>query len=689
MAVGERIGLGAGEADLKAQRDKMVDRQIARRGIKDERILAAMSEVPREAFVDPQFAEFAYEDTPLPIAAGQTISQPYIVALMIDAAEIQEGDRVLDVGTGSGYAAAVLSRMAERVYSVERHEELANRAREVAYDLNYHNIEIRHADGTLGWPEEAPFDAILVAAGGPEIPQALLNQLSPGGRLIMPLGKHHQHQQLIRVRETAGEFKREDLGAVAFVPLIGEQGWRSPEAREKARSGRAAAAGRAAATGDMQKVEDAKVLIARHAEPLRGLADPQFAIPFDRIADARVVLLGEATHGTSEFYRARAAITQHLIEHHGFNMVAVEADWPDAASIDRYVRQIDGRRPGETLFARFPTWMWRNVEVQNFTDWLQQHNAAVHDPKSRVSFHGLDLYSLNASIRAVLDYLDQVDPEAAAIARERYGCLSPWERDPATYGRAALHRNFMDCENAVVTMLRDILSKHLEYAAKDGDRFIDAAQNARLVAAAEHYYRAIYYGSALSWNLRDKHMFETLVSTMKARGDKTKAVVWAHNSHIGNAAATEMGIVSGEINLGQLCRDRFGREAALVGFGTDRGTVTAASNWDGPMQTMSVRSAVDGSYEALCREADTNTSEYLLDIRPDVHYDLREQLLQPRLERAIGVIYRPQTELASHYFQASLPEQFDLYVWLEETSAVHAIPVEHVEGAPDTYPFGL
>ncbi|MFP5339049.1 MAG: erythromycin esterase family protein, partial [Gammaproteobacteria bacterium] len=167
-------------------------------------------------------------------------------------------------------------------------------------------------------------------------------------------------------------------------------------------------------------------LLRQHAEPLPALDDPRFAESFERFADARVVLIGEASHGTSEFYRARAAITQRLIERHGFSIVAVEADWPDAARIDCYCRQRESVAWTEDAFKRFPTWMWRNREVEAFVHWLREHNAAL-DASRRVEFRGLDVYSLGSSIREVLRYLDHTDPEAAADARQRYGCLSPWQ----------------------------------------------------------------------------------------------------------------------------------------------------------------------------------------------------------------------------------------------------------------------
>jgi erythromycin esterase-like protein len=243
------------------------------------------------------------------------------------------------------------------------------------------------------------------------------------------------------------------------------------------------------------------------------------------------------------------------------------------------------------------------------------------------------------------------------------------------------------CETAVVTMLRELLEKKLEYTHLDGESFLDAAQNARLVTAAEQYYRVMYYGSRESWNLRDQHMFDTLEQLLAARGPEARAVVWAHNSHIGNAAATDMGVVRGQHNIGQLCRERFLDEAVLIGFGTDRGTVAAASDWNGPMEIKRVRPSHRDSYERLCR--DSGEPRFMLDLRPDHHKDLRYELLDPRLERAIGVIYRPETELASHYFDASLPQQFDAYLWFDETRAVTPLPAEAREDVPETYPFGL
>lgn len=426
--------------------------------------------------------------------------------------------------------------------------------------------------------------------------------------------------------------------------------------------------------------------IAEAAELLPDIDRPEFGALFDRFADARVVLLGEASHGTSEFYRARAAITRRLIEDHGFTIVAVEADWPDAASIDRYVRHKPVWPDPEAAFQRFPTWMWRNHEVEGFTAWLRGHNRTLA-PESRAGFYGLDLYNLNDSIRAVLSYLDRVDPEAASVARERYGCLMPWRKDPAGYGRMALTKGYADCEEGVVETLRDLFANRMQYAASDCEEFLDAAQNARLVASAESYYRVMYYGDAESWNLRDTHMFDTLELLLKAKGPNSKAVVWAHNSHIGDARATEMGQSREELNIGQLCRERYGKAARLIGFGTHEGTVAAATDWDGPMEIKTINPSRPDSYERLAH--DSGIERFLLDFREGVHDALRDRLSQPRLERFIGVIYRPDTERWSHYSSAVLPAQFDAWVWFDRTRAVDAAPEKARVGAEETYPFGL
>jgi erythromycin esterase-like protein len=444
--------------------------------------------------------------------------------------------------------------------------------------------------------------------------------------------------------------------------------------------------GSALASGTAWSDRDAAELIARAAEPLPDLDDPAFGAMFDRFATARVVLLGEASHGTSEFYRARAAITRRLIEEHDFTIVAVEADWPDAASIDRQVRHRPARTRAESPFERFPTWMWRNTDVEAFTTWLKGHNAGRASGEE-AGFYGLDLYNLSASMREVIGYLEGIDPEAAREARRRYGCLEPWQDEPQHYGAIAARTGYGRCEDGAVAMLREICERELTYAAEDSEGFLDASQNARLVRDAERYYRVMYQGSAASWNLRDTHMFETLCQLLDAKGPESKAVVWAHNSHIGDASKTDMGRERDELNLGQLCRERFGRDAGLIGFGTHTGTVACADDWDEPMMVKRVNPSRPDSYERLAHES--GIGRFLLNLRPDVHEDLRRALWLPRLERFIGVIYRPDTERWSHYSHCTLPEQFDAYVWFDETRAVTPLPTRQQPGSDETYPSGL
>jgi erythromycin esterase-like protein/adenine/guanine phosphoribosyltransferase-like PRPP-binding protein len=430
------------------------------------------------------------------------------------------------------------------------------------------------------------------------------------------------------------------------------------------------------------------------ARPLR--ADTDLDHVLDLIGDARLVLIGEASHGTHEFYRTRAALTRRLIEERGFTGVAVEADWPDALRVNRYVRgQGADATSDEALvaFLRFPRWMWRNTVVQEFVEWLREHNRDAATP---AGFYGLDLYSLHTSIEAVLGYLDRVDPESATRARARYSCFDHFGDDPQVYGYATTSGIAEPCENEVVGQLVELQQEAGRLAAKSagGDEAFFAVQNARLVRNAEAYYRAMFSGRVPSWNLRDQHMAETLealrIHLHKKESSEAKMVVWAHNSHLGDASATAMA-AEGELNLGQLVRERHGREAFLLGFTTYRGTVTAAANWDEPAQQRQVRPALAGSYEALLHDAATpEMPDFLLNLRdPEVATHLRPA----RLERAIGVIYRPETERFSHFFLASLPDQFDAVIHLDRTSALTPLDPdpgwETAEELPETFPFGV
>ncbi len=658
------------------ERERMVTLQLAFRGIRDPRVLDAFRSVAREEFLPEELGEFAYEDSPLPIGSGQTISQPYIVAVTVDALGLRGGERVLEIGTGSGYAAAVLSRIAGEVYTVERLPALAEGARERLARLGFHNVHVLCGDGTLGWPEHAPYDAIAVAAGGPEVPRALLDQLAPGGRLVVPVGPDDTSQELVRVTRSGDHLETESLGGVRFVPLIGEQGW-PEDVRERI----------ARPTRKGPNPSALSRLIRETCEPVSGIDAASVDALLDRIGDARVVLLGEATHGTSEFYRMRAHLSRELIVRRGFDFVAVEGDWPDAMCVHRHVTGKPRGPVAFTPFARFPTWMWRNREVDELVAWLRAYNEE-RDPFERAGFFGLDLYSMYTSLAHVISYLDRLDPAAARVARARYGMLTPWQQEPSAYGHAVLTGRYASAEAEVVAQLRDLLARRIEFAERDGDAFFDAEQNARVVAGAEAYYRTMYYGSAASWNLRDTHMFDTLEALLSHHGPESRGIVWAHNSHVGNARATEMS-ARGELNIGELCRTRFGAKAYAVGFGTDHGTVAAATDWDGPMEYKRVVPARADSYERLCH--DSGVPAFLLHLRSPRRTAVRDELMEPRLERAIGVIYRPESERASHYFHTSLPLQFDELIWFDESRAVQPLAAAPQPSAdlPETYPFGL
>ncbi len=438
--------------------------------------------------------------------------------------------------------------------------------------------------------------------------------------------------------------------------------------------------------------------VTSEAIPVRHGVPPDAAL-FDLIGDAHVVLIGEASHGTHEFYAARAAMTRRLIEEKGFRAVAVEADWPDAYRVNRFVR---GHGPDATAeeslrdFGRFPTWMWRNTEVVDFVRWLREHNDRVGGPDGRAGFYGLDLYSLYRSMDEVIGYLQNVDPAAAVRARERYACFDQYsEDDGQAYGFAAAFGAGPACQREVVEQLVDLQRHGLEYARRDGlaaeDDLFYAQQNARTVQDAERYYRAMFDPGPASWNLRDRHMVDTLQALRqhlsRGRQEPSRVVVWAHNSHLGDARTTEVATL-GEVNVGQLVRERYPHDCRLIGFTTYNGTVTAADDWGGPARRKRVRAGLPDSVEELLHR----TGQKELMIRFDRSPRTTQILRAPRLERAIGVIYRPSTERQSHYFHARVCDQFDAVIHIDDTRAVE--PLERTArwaGAEpaETYPAGV
>ncbi|WNG33477.1 erythromycin esterase family protein [Archangium minus] len=422
--------------------------------------------------------------------------------------------------------------------------------------------------------------------------------------------------------------------------------------------------------------------------------DSDFDALLEGIGDARFVLLGEATHGTHEFYKARAALTRRLIVERGFSAVAVEADWPDALRLNQYVHAEElGEEARKALdtFERFPRWMWRNQEVLELVEWLRAHNAARGKDAPKVGFYGLDLYSLHASMREVVRYLEPRDPVAAARARDRYACFDRYGTDPQAYGHASAYGFADTCESAVVSQLMELRERVVRDGVREEDALFYAEQNARLARDAEAYYRTLYAGRDESWNLRDTHMADTADALAEylghRHGNPARLVIWAHNSHLGDARATQMGD-QGELNLGQLLRERHGKETYNVGFTTYSGTVIAAREWDMPGLRRRVRPALGGSYEAIFHEVGLPGFLLRMEDLGEAGSGLRER----RLERAIGVIYAPHSERHSHYFYADLPAQFDAVLHYDVTSAVHPLDRDaghEEEDAADTWPFGM
>jgi erythromycin esterase len=427
------------------------------------------------------------------------------------------------------------------------------------------------------------------------------------------------------------------------------------------------------------------------ALPLQGPGDLDPLM--QRIGDARVVCIGEASHGTHEFYAWRATLTRRLIEEKGFDLVGVEGDWPDCYRVSC---SVTGSRsaphdPKEALesFERWPTWMWANEEVVDFTRWLREHNMA-RPPDRRVGFYGLDVYSLWESLRAVLDYLQEHHPEDLDAAVEACRCLEPYAEDPQAYARATRIVP-SGCEPEVVGMLGDLLGRHA--GDTDGDDHPDAhfaaEQNARSAVGAEAYYRAMVKGGPESWNVRDTHMADTLDRLLehygtRRPGTRPKAVVWEHNTHVGDARFTDMGD-AGLVNIGQLVRDRYTEgDAVLVGFGSHRGTVVAAESWGSPTRRMTVPEARSGSTEALLHRA--LDDDAALFVFPD---QLPDWAAEERSHRAIGVVYRPDAERWGNYVPTVLGRRYDAFLWFDETRALAPLTQVAAEGGErEAWPVG-
>ena len=639
-----------------------IKEQLEDKGITSTLLLNAFQDIPEAFLLSETLHPYFYEDVRIEKAFEKTEPRVIVVARMLEQLKVKEEERILITGVDSIYILVVLSKIYKEVYTVEVNETYANWALEVLKTIDITNVHIRVGQPDEGWAEKGPFNAILIASELQTIPKAIREQLKIGAKLLVPIGPDWAHVMLqIIQRVDKDDYTSRALRDSYFIPnpkILPEIGTESHP--------------------DTEIIDE----IGISSLPFKTLKTFPMDALLERIGEAKVVLLGEASHGTSEFYLARQEITKALIEKKGFNFVCAEADWSDAEQINNYVKN-DYKVQDWMPFTRFPQWMWKNKEVLDFVEWLKKHNTKHNNT---IGFYGLDLYGLENSIHLVIKYLEELDKDLAELAKSRYACITPYMAQPSVYGKLIKNNKLISCEKDILDMLFDLLKN--KNKLNHSQAYFYAYQNATVVVDAERYYKAMYYGSAESWNLRDFHMFYTLKSLLSYFGKASKAVVWAHNTHIGNALATEM-YSRGEINIGHLCREHFGANSYHIGFGTHTGTVAAARNWGEKMEVRSVNASVENSYEYLCHK--TNVKNFTLPLRKaHSHKNLREILSKPRLQRAIGVVYRPETELMSHYFKTVLPSQFDEYIWFNKTKAIQPIPTKTATTKlMGFHPFGL
>ena len=644
-------------------KNQQIQNRLRDKGIKNPLLLEAFQNIPEEFFLSKELYPYAYQEIDMEKALDAIEPRVIVFTQILEIIDVKKGNKILAIGIDSVYMLVVLSKIYKEVYTVEANIEYSRWALEVLKNNNIGNVFFDSHNEAKGWEANAPYDTIIISSEFQEVPEIIKEQLQIGGKLMIPIGPDWAHI-IFEIVERVSEFEfrtkrlRENyfIPKPKIVPQIGTKHFPENEIIDAIK-------------------EKAIAFNSIDEYPLDNL--------MDRIGDAKVVLLGEASHGTSEFYLSRQEITKALIEKKGFNFVCAEADWSDAEQINSYVRNLNAQRKWMP-FNRFPQWMWKNKEVLDFIKWLKEYNA-VND--NIYGFYGLDLYGLANSIDLVINYLNNIGSDLANLAKERYSCIIPYLSDPAVYGKMVLSKQLESCEEEILKILVDLLKN--KHKLNHSPEYFYAYQNANVVVDAERYYKAMYHGGAESWNLRDFHMFYTLKSLLLYFGEDTKAIVWAHNSHIGNALATEM-YSRGEINIGHLCKEHFGDKSYHIGFGTHFGTVAAAHNWGEKMEIMKVNPSISESYENLCHK--TQIPAFSLPLKEkDSGKKIRKLLSTPKLERAIGVVYRSQTERMSHYFRAVLPSQFDEYIWFNKSKAVTPISYTRIEqkALGNFHPFGL
>lgn len=427
-------------------------------------------------------------------------------------------------------------------------------------------------------------------------------------------------------------------------------------------------------------------VLNRNSLPLENSEDLNPLLNY--IGEAKYVLLGEASHGTHEYYTWRAKITQRLIQEKGFSFIGVEGDWPDCYRLNRFVKgYLDSGKDILSVmndFKRWPTWMWANWEVAAFIDWLKNYNENLYSNK-RVGFYGLDVYSFRESMQSILQYLEKNDPKALSVAKKAMECFEPFAKDEGqSYARAS---SFVPelCEKEILNMLKEII-KNMPNYNHDAENVLSTEQNAYIARNAEKYYRAMIKRGSASWNIRDEHMVSTIDRLMKFHGKDSKIIIWEHNTHIGDARATNMA-AEGMVNVGQLIREQYASDGVVaVGFGSFKGNVVAGREWGDSMRKIKVPEAINGSWEHAFHIANNGQNRLLL------MNQVKEEkcLLLPIGHRAIGVVYNPEHERFGNYVPSILPERYDAFIFIDETNALHPINIE-VNGnqIPETYPFGM
>ncbi len=419
-----------------------------------------------------------------------------------------------------------------------------------------------------------------------------------------------------------------------------------------------------------------------------------------KLDEVEYVLLGEASHGTLEFYKWRMEITKQLIEDNQFSFIAVEGDWPDCYNVNRYVKGVpeSSESAYEVLYAfnRWPTWMWANKEIVNLVEWLREYNSNIPEDK-KVGFYGLDVYSLWESMEAVLQYLQKVDPAAVKYAIDAYGCFEPYGKSVEDYARATAFIP-TSCEDEVINLLvalRSKASKYKQNGLRHSEDYFNAEQNALVAKNAELYYRKMMQGGTSTWNIRDTHMMDTLKRLMNFYGkNNSKSIVWAHNTHIGDARQTDMADAK-MLNLGQLVREHATeKKTTLVGFGTYSGTVVAARQWGEPMQIMSVPEAIEGSWDNLLHELNGGNDSLLIFKGSNYEETKKSKIVWDKMrgQRAIGVVYQPEYEAYGNYVPTNLAKRYDAFLHIDKTQAVHPLHMPESREDPDlpeTFPSGL